>query len=158
MCVRACRCVCVCVRDDCYCNANLWALRLNSRLQFGLLAFVKGIRAKQNKQRGNKNNPASTPSPLASPLSSVSASHVRVARRPAFIQLEVGGSGTENRGGERCLNLSFTPKVVYLALFSLLLLWMMGGYEGAVHVFRSPSIQGYRTWRTVLLFSLFIGA
>lgn len=32
---------------------------------FVLLAFLKRIRAKQNKQRGNKNNPASTPSPLA---------------------------------------------------------------------------------------------
>lgn len=35
---------------------------------------------------------------------------------------------------------------------------MMGGYEGAVRVFRSVSTQGYRAWRTVLLFSLFIGA
>lgn len=110
-------CVCVCVCYDCYCNANLSGLCLNSRLQILLLAFLKRIRAKTEQTARQQKQPGVDPEPTRVLLSSVST--FRFCHVSTCIQEPRGGRkwDRKNRGGKCCLNLSVSRKLVYLALY-----------------------------------------
>lgn len=92
---------CVCVCYDCYCNANLSGLCLNSRLQILLLAFLKRIRAKTEQTVRQQKQPGVDPKPTRILLSSVST--FRFCHVSTCIQEPRGGRKWDREPGREML-------------------------------------------------------